>query len=85
MTYKNTALTPGSYGNATMQGSVTLQGGTTGSPAVYTFNSIDFNGNATVQITGPVVINLAGQPNMATVLDMTGGSFSNSTYVPVSL
>jgi hypothetical protein len=82
VTYKDTTLTPGSYGNATMQGSVTLQGGTTGSPAVYTFNSIDFNGNATVQITGPVVINLAGQPNMANVLDMTGGSFANNTYVP---
>jgi hypothetical protein len=82
VTYKDTTLTPGSYGNVTMKGTVTLQGGTVGSPAVYTINSLTFNGNATVQINGPVIINLAGQPNLATVLDMTGGSFSNNTYVP---
>jgi hypothetical protein len=65
-----------------MKGTVTLQGGTVANPAVYTINSLTFNGNATVQINGPVIINLAGQPNLATVLDMTGGSFSNTTYVP---
>jgi len=82
VTYRNTSLTPGSYGNVTMKGTVTLTGGTVASPAVYTMNSLTLNGNATLQITGPVIINLAGQPNLATVLDMTGGSFSNSTYVP---
>ena len=82
VTYRNVTLTPGSYGNVTMKGTVTLQGGTVASPAVYTINSLTLNGNATLQITGPVIINLAGQPNMATVLDMTGGGFSNSTYVP---
>lgn len=82
VTYRNVTLTPGSFGNVTMKGTVTLQGGTAGSPAVYTFNSITLNGNADLEITGPVVINLAGQPNMATVLDMTGGGFGNSTYVP---
>jgi hypothetical protein len=82
VTYKNVTLTPGSFGNVTIKGTVTLQGGTTGSPAVYTFNSMTFNGNADLEITGPVVINLAGQPNMSTVLDMTGGSFGNTTYVP---
>jgi hypothetical protein len=65
-----------------MKGTVTLTGGTTGSPAVYTINSLTLNGNATVQVTGPVIINLAGQPNLSNVLDMTGGGFSNSTYVP---
>jgi hypothetical protein len=65
-----------------MKGTVTLTGGTVASPAVYTINSLTLNGNATVQVTGPVIINLAGQPNLASVLDMTGGGFSNSTYVP---
>ncbi len=82
VTYKNTTLTPGSYGNVTMKGTVTLTGGTVASPAVYTINSLTLNGSATLQITGPVIINLAGQPSLATVLDMTGGGFSNSTYVP---
>src|SRR6476661_7691927 len=82
VTYRDTTLAPGSYGNVTMKGTVTLTGGTTGSPAVYTINSLTLNGNATVQVTGPVIINLAGQPNLSNVLDMTGGGFSNSTYVP---
>jgi len=82
VTYRDTTLSPGSYGNVTMKGTVTLTGGTVASPAVYTINSLTLNGNATVQVTGPVIINLAGQPNLASVLDMTGGGFSNSTYVP---
>jgi len=82
VTYRDTTLAPGSYGNVTMKGTVTLTGGTTGSPAVYTINSLTLNGNATLQVTGPVIINLAGQPNLSNVLDMTGGGFSNSTYVP---
>ncbi len=81
-TYRNTTLSPGSYGNITIQGTVTLTGGTVGSPYVYTINSLALNGNATLAITGPVIINLAGQPNLTNVLDMTGGSFSNSTYMP---
>ena len=79
--YRNTTLSPGAYGNITLQGNVTLTGGTPGNPAVYTINSLALNGNANLQITGPVVINLAGV-GQANVLNMTGGSFSNSTYVP---
>ena len=79
--YKNKSLAPGSYGNVTFQGTVTLAGGTVASPAVYTMNSLTFNGNANVVISGPVVINLAGV-GQTTVLDMTGGSFSNTTYIP---
>lgn len=80
-TYRNVTLPPGAYGNITLQGNVTLTGGTPGNPAVYTINSLSFNGNANVVITGPVVINLAGV-GQSTVLNMTGGSFSNNTYVP---
>lgn len=81
LTYRNTTLAPGAYGNVTLQGNVTLAGGTPGNPAVYTLNSLSLNGNANVVITGPVVINIAGV-GQSTVVSMTGGSFSNNTYVP---
>lgn len=81
VTYRNTTLGPGAYGNVTLQGSVALNGGTAGNPAVYTMNSLAFNGNANVTINGPIIINLAGV-GQTTVLSMTGGSFSNNTYVP---
>ena len=83
VTKKDLTLPAGSYGNVTIKGTVTLTGGTDiNHPAVYTINSLTFNGNATLNITGPVVINLAGQ-NLASsstpVLDMNGGSFSNTS------
>jgi hypothetical protein len=81
-TYKNTTLTPGAYGNVTFKGTVTLTGGSDiNHPAVYTMNSLTLNGNANLVINGPVVINLAGV-GQTTVLDMTGGSFSNTTNLP---
>jgi hypothetical protein len=79
--YKNQTLSPGAYGNAIFQGTVTLTGGTATSPAVYTMNSLTLNGNANLVITGPVVINIAGV-GQTNVVDMTGGSFSNTTYIP---
>jgi len=83
VTYKDVSLAAGSYGNVTIKGTVTLAGGSDiNHPAVYTINSLNFNGGATLNITGPVVINLAGQPSVSPVLDMTGGTFSNSTYLP---
>jgi hypothetical protein len=78
---KNKTLTPGAYGNVTIQGTVHLMGGTVAHPAVYTINSLVENGNATLVINGPVVLNLAGI-GVTTVLDLTGGSFSNTTYIP---
>ncbi|PYX81928.1 MAG: hypothetical protein DMG70_17280 [Acidobacteria bacterium] len=85
VTYNGGTITPGSYGNVTFKGNVTLQGGTAAHPAVYTMNSITFNGNATVTVNGPVLINLAGI-NQSTVLTMTGNSsFANSTFVPSNL
>jgi len=83
VTEKDLTLPAGSYGNVTIKRTVTLTGGTDiNHPAVYTINSLTFNGNATLNITGPVVINLAGQ-NLASsstpVLDMNGGSFSNTS------
>jgi hypothetical protein len=62
---------------------VTLTGGPdVNHPTVYTFNSLNMNGNSTLNITGPVVLNLAGGNGANPVLDMTGGSFSNSTKIP---
>jgi hypothetical protein len=83
ITEKDVTLAAGAYGNVTIKGTVTLAGGTdVNHPAVYTINSLTFNGGATLNITGPVVINLAGQ-NLATsttpVLDMNGGTFSNTS------
>jgi PilX N-terminal len=83
-TYNGTTLTAagGPYGNVTIKGTVTLTGGPDAShPAVYTFNSLSENGNATLAITGPVIINLAGV-GVGTVLDLTGNGFSNSTNIP---
>jgi len=76
-------LPAGSYGNVTLKGAVTLAGGTDiNHPAIYSINTLNFNGGATLTITGPVVINLAGQPSVTPVLDMTGGTFANTTHLP---
>ena len=79
----STTLAPGSYGNLKIQGgaTVTLQGGTTANPAVYTLNSLSLSGGSTLVINGPVVINIAGVGQQNAV-DFTGGSFQNNTYVP---
>jgi len=71
-------------GDVTIKGSVTLVGGTAGNPKVYNMNSLTFNGGGSLSVSGPVIINLAGN-NVTTVLDATGNSFSNSTYVPGNL
>jgi len=81
VTYNGATLTPGNFGNVTVKGTVTLTGGTVAAPAVYNMNSLNFNGSANLVITGPVIINLAGT-GVSTVLDMTGGTFTNNTYVP---
>ena len=73
----------GGLGNVTIRGTVTLTGGTVANPAVYTMNSLTMNGGSTLEITGPVIINFAGV-GVTTVVDMTGGSFSNTTNVPSS-
>jgi hypothetical protein len=81
--YKNMTLPPGAYGNITLQGTITMAGGTVAKPAVYNINSMSLNGGAKLEIDGPVVINLAGiGPGADPVLDMAGGSFENNTYIP---
>jgi hypothetical protein len=79
-------LAPGTYGNVniTSGAQVTLQGGTTADPAVYTMNSISLAGGATLLVNGPVVINIAGQGQNNPV-DFSGGSFQNNTAIPNNL
>jgi Tfp pilus assembly protein PilX len=75
-------LTPGAYGNVSVSGSatLTLTGGTTTPfvPAVYTFNSLSVQG--TLQVNGPVIINIAYQGS-GSAIDFTGGTFVNNTYL----
>ena len=79
----STTMAPGSYGNVSIESgaTVTLQGGTTSSPAVYTVNSLSLAGGSTLVINGPVVINVAGVGQQNAV-DFTGGSFQNNTFIP---
>lgn len=78
-----TTLTAGTYGDISITASATLilTGGTVASPAVYNFNSISEQGQGTLSVTGPVVINIAGV-GQTTVLDLSGGGFANSTNIP---
>jgi Tfp pilus assembly protein PilX len=81
-------LSPGTYGNISLSNgnTLTLQGGTVASPAVYNINSLSVQGNSTIQITGPVILNFAGN-NIGNnpVIDFTGGSLTNTTNIPGDL
>lgn len=76
-------LGPGTYGNVSLSGgtTLTLQGGASiNNPAIYNINSLSVQGNATIVITGPVVLNFAGN-NIGNnpVVDFTGGSITNAS------
>ena len=82
----NTTLTAGTYGDIqiTASATLTLAGGTVANPAIYNFNSISEAGQGTLAVTGPVVVNIAGV-GQTTVLDLSGGGFSNTTNIPSDL
>lgn len=82
----NTILTAGTYGDIqiTASATLTLSGGTVANPAIYNFNSISEAGQGTLAVTGPVVINIAGV-GQTTVLDLSGGGFTNSTNLPTDM
>jgi hypothetical protein len=82
----NTTLTAGTYGDISITASatLTLTGGTVANPAIYNFNSISETGQGTLAVTGPVVINIAGV-GQTTVLDLSGGGFTNTTNIPSDL
>ena len=85
---KKGTLSPGTYGNVSLSGglTLTLQGGTAANPAVYNFNSLSVGGNSTIVVNGPVILNFAGN-NIGNnpVIDFTGGSLSNTTNIPGNL
>ena len=66
---------------------LTLQGGASPStPAIYNINSLSVQGNSTITINGPVVLNFAGN-NIGTnpVINFTGGSLNNTSNIPGNL
>jgi hypothetical protein len=66
------SMLPGTYGNVVVSSgtNLVLTAGT------YNINSITLNGNATITVTGPVVINVAGV-GQTTAIDLTGGGSAN--------
>ncbi len=81
------SVTAGSYGNVSISGNVTLTGGTANNPAIFNLNSLSIGSNATLTVSGYVVINLAGQQLSANanVLNMTGNAqINNASAVPAA-
>jgi hypothetical protein len=78
----NTTLGAGTYGNVKITGgTITLgQGATTANPAIYTMNSLSLSGGGTINIAGPVVININYSGNGVAV-NLGGNGFVNNTYV----
>ncbi len=85
--YNSTQSLPaGSYGNVNITGgTITLTGGPSNSPTVYTMNSLSLSGGAILRIAGgAVVLNLAGV-HQTNVINFTGGStIQNMTYNPAN-
>lgn len=85
----NITITPNgatiSLGNVAMNGgwTLTLVGGT------YNINSLSLNGNATLAVgTGNTILNVTGKTltgNLATPIDLGGGSVSNTSLDPARL
>lgn len=76
-----TTITPGTYGNLSLQKNISIPAG------VYNVNSLSASGGIQIQVTGPVVINIAGQ-NLGTkpALNLSGGSqFVNLSNRPSDL
>ncbi len=82
---KNTTLPPGNYGNINISGGATV----TMAPGIYNINSLSMTGNSILQISpaGQVVFNIAGTgvSSGQNVLNLSGGTISNTTGSPVNL
>ncbi len=84
---KNVILAPGQYGN------LSVSGGTTVNVSGGTYNathSLTLSGNSALVVTpstGPVIVNLAGKSLSGgnAVLDLSGGSMSNSSAIASNL
>jgi hypothetical protein len=68
--------TPTTFDNISLGGGATLHMGA----GCYNMNSLTLNGNSTVVIdSGPVIINIAGTNVVGPVVDLSGGSVTNTT------
>jgi len=75
---------PGAYGNVNVGAgsTITLTGGPSNNPSIYTMNSITVAGGATVVITGgAVVLNIAGV-HQQNPISFSGNSIQNTTGIP---
>lgn len=71
-----TLLNGASVGNVSVTSHATLTLGAPGVTSVITMNSLSLAGNATLQILGTVILQIAGSGS-TTPLDLTGGSVTN--------
>jgi hypothetical protein len=87
-------LDPSLVGGTVVLGDISIQGGThiTFKPGIYNINSISAAGNSTLAVDpvaaaagGGVTFNVAGNPNMATPINLTGGIIANPTYDPTMM
>lgn len=81
-------ITPPSASSVVSMGDVALNGGAVVHlhAGVYELNSLTLAGNARIVIdSGPVIIKIAGLPNMNTPLDLSGGGVSNPSMDPTKL
>ncbi len=71
----------GTYTYDQTRGDLTISGGNTATLAdgAYCLHNITLSGGSTLRVNGPVAINLTGQ------LNTSGGSVSNTTYLPANL
>jgi len=89
----NQSLAPGSYGNIHMSSKSTLTlsvpagQGTAANPAIFTFNSLDISGQASLAIspaTAYVVLDIAAN-GTGSALTLTGQGVGNTSAVPAQL
>jgi type II secretory pathway pseudopilin PulG len=88
-TWNSGTISAGSYGNVTVQGRVTLQGGPdVNHPTIFTLNSLTLDASAELTINGFVVVNLAGvnlsAGGRSDVLKMNGNSDFVDNGVPAA-
>lgn len=78
----DTTLPPGNYGNVNMSAGKIL----TFSPGTYNLNSLVLSGNSQLQVSPPgqVIINIQGT-GAANAVDLSGGTITNTTDIPVNL
>lgn len=78
---KSTTISPGAYGDISLQGGGTL----VFQPGSYSINSLSVQGTGTITISpaGQVILYVAGN-NTSTPVSLTGNSLTNNTGVPAN-